>query len=220
VLRFARCLVVAATCFIAGTLQPRSAAATDLTLRWTATGDDGLIGTASQYDLRYAFVPLTAQNFTSAIVVTGLPVPRPAGTSESFTVRGLPDGVLMYFGLRARDDAGNWSAISNVVTLPGQTVDVENGPFAIGFSLPMPNPARIATRFALTLPEAAEVRVEAFDLAGRRVRVLAAGPHAAGTFDVVWDLRGESGARVEPGVYLVRANAGANTWTRRVAVVK
>lgn len=216
---FARMLVVAATCLIATTLDPRAAAALNVTLRWTATGDDGSSGTATQYDLRYSLSPITAQNFTSAIAIPGVPAPRPAGSSETFIAPNLPNVPLLYIALRVRDEAGNWSAISNVLSYSG-TVDVGDVPVAAAFSLPMPNPARMATRFALTLPTAGEGRIETFDLSGRRVRTLADGSFGPGTTDVVWDLRDDGGNRVEAGVYFVKANIAGETWTRRIAVVK
>jgi hypothetical protein len=216
---FARAFVVAATCLIAATLEPRAAAALNVTLHWTATGDDGVTGTATQYDLRYSLSPITAQNFTSAIAIAGVPAPRPAGSSETFIASNLPNVSLLYIALRVRDEAGNWSPISNVVSYSG-TVDVGDVPVVAAFSLPMPNPARMATRFALTLPVAGEGRIETFDLSGRRVRTLADGSFPPGTTDVVWDLRDEGGHRVEAGVYFVKANIAGETWTRRIAVVK
>ncbi|MFH0894911.1 MAG: S8 family serine peptidase [Bacteroidota bacterium] len=41
-----------------------------ITLAWTAVGDDGNIGTASLYDLRYSTSQITANNFTSATQVS------------------------------------------------------------------------------------------------------------------------------------------------------
>ena len=216
---FARVFVVAATCLMATTLQPRAAAALNVTLRWTATGDDGTSGTATQYDLRYSLAPITAQNFTSASAIPGVPAPRPAGSSETFITPNLPNVPLLYIALRVRDEAGNWSPISNVVAYPG-TVDVEDAAVVAAFSLPMPNPARMATRFALTLPTAGEGRIETFDLSGRRVRTLAEGSFSPGTTDVVWDLRDEAGNRVEAGVYFVKANVAGESWTRRIAIVR
>ena len=72
----------------------------------------------------------------------------------------------------------------------------------------------------MTLPSAVDVRVEVFDLAGRRVRVLAEGSRGAGSSDLVWDLRDDQGRMLHAGMYLVRAQIGASTWMRRVSVVR
>ncbi|MFN8588716.1 MAG: FlgD immunoglobulin-like domain containing protein [Candidatus Eisenbacteria bacterium] len=101
----------------------------------------------------------------------------------------------------------------------GQTADAGAGAAVLAFSTAVPSPARHATRFALRLDEAGEAGVVVFDAAGRRVRTLLAGTRAAGAHDVAWDLVDDSGARVAPGVYLVRAQARGLAATRRVIVL-
>ncbi len=86
-----------------------------VTVRWTAPGDDGRIGTASVYQLRFSDSPIDAGNFAAAILVAATSAPRPAGSSESVTVRGLVRGTPYWFAIRTQDDAGNWSGLSNVL---------------------------------------------------------------------------------------------------------
>lgn len=83
-------------------------------MRWTAPGDDGRVGTASSYEMRYSLAPITATNFASATLVPNLPAPAVAGTSQRVTVRGLTRGTTYWFAVRTVDDAGNWSGLSNV----------------------------------------------------------------------------------------------------------
>src|SRR5262245_15800077 len=200
------------------TVQPAHAAST--VLRWTATGDDSLVGQATAYDLRYSTSPITLANFGSSTGVPNLPPPAPAGTHESFTVNGLQTGVMYYFAIKARDEAGTLSLISIVIAKPATgTVDVPPQ-LGLGFSVPRPNPARVGTLFALTLPSPTRVQIEAFDLEGRRVRVLANDEYPAGEKSVVWDLFDEQGTRVSPGFYRVRARVGTATFLRTVMVVR
>jgi hypothetical protein len=84
-------------------------------LRWTAPGDDANIGTASAYSLRWSLSPIDAGNWASATEVVSPPAPLPAGGVHTFTVRGLTFGTPYYFALRTVDEAGNWSALSNVL---------------------------------------------------------------------------------------------------------
>ena len=49
---------------------------TSATLAWTAPGDDGMTGTASQYDIRYSTSVITDANFSSATQVSSVPPPR------------------------------------------------------------------------------------------------------------------------------------------------
>ena len=90
-----------------------------LTLRWTAVGDDSLLGRAAAYDLRMSPSSINAGNWDAATAVAGLSAPRPSGSQEQVVVRGLTPGATYYFALRVRDDAGNWSGVSNVVRWDG-----------------------------------------------------------------------------------------------------
>ena len=84
-----------------------------ITLAWTAPGDDGNVGTASQYDIRYSTSTITNANWASATQVSGETAPKPAGSSESFTVTGLNPTTTYYFAIKTADEIPNWSGISN-----------------------------------------------------------------------------------------------------------
>lgn len=92
-----------------------------VSLRWTATGNDGGSGTAAYYDLRYSLEPIAEQNWDAAPRATNEPTPRAAGGSESMTVSGLTSGTSYYFAIRAVDAAGNRSPLSNTA---GGTTDM------------------------------------------------------------------------------------------------
>jgi len=87
----------------------------EVTLVWTAPGDDGNIGTAAAYEMRYSTSAITIGNWSSATAVSNLPAPQPAGTRQSVTVQGLTSGTTYYFAVRTRDDANNWSPLSNIL---------------------------------------------------------------------------------------------------------
>lgn len=89
--------------------------ADSVTMSWTAPGDDGTVGTATQYDMRVSTQPITAGNWNAAGTVPGLPAPLVSGTRQLVTVRGLSRDSVYYLAIRTADDAGNWSGISNVV---------------------------------------------------------------------------------------------------------
>jgi hypothetical protein len=97
----------------------QGAGADSVALTWTAVGDDSLTGTATLYDLRMSGAPITLSTWGSATAIDGLPAPRASGTTQQVVVRGLTGGTAYYFALRVRDDAGNWSGLSNVVRWDG-----------------------------------------------------------------------------------------------------
>ena len=87
---------------------------TSLTLTWTAPGDDGLVGTASQYDIRYSTSAIdTEASWEGATVVSDPPTPQAPGSTETFTVTGISPGTRYYFALKTADEAPNWSDLSN-----------------------------------------------------------------------------------------------------------
>lgn len=202
------------------TASARPAGAAGVTLLWTATGDDSLSGVATAFDMRFATSPITAANFLNGIPVAGMPAPAGAGTTQQVTVQGLNSNTTYYFAMKTVDDRGNWSALSNVVVRASQLVDVEDELAPLDFSVPYPNPARSGTRFSFSLPEAGEVRVEAYDIAGRLVKTLMNSRQRAGYTDLNWNLTDNTGGSIGAGIYLVRATLGLKTFTRRVTVLK
>src|SRR5690606_35800348 len=104
------------------TVPPR--AVTDLTARltaidavelsFTAPGDDGGVGTAFAYDLRYARDPAARAAGWERATVVPTEAPRRAGSRETVVVDSLPTLTTFYFALRASDEAGLWSGLSNV----------------------------------------------------------------------------------------------------------
>lgn len=97
------------------------ASGADVNLGWTATGDDGRVGRAAAYDLRWSESTIQASNFDSATPVPGVPSPAASGSAEQFTVTGLTPGGTYHFAIKVADDDGNISAVSNeaIVTTGG-----------------------------------------------------------------------------------------------------
>lgn len=87
-----------------------------VTLTWTTPGDDSLLGTAAQFDIRYSTAAITAANYASATTVTGEPTPAASGTSQSFTVTGLAPNTTYWFAIKSADEVPNWSLLSNVIS--------------------------------------------------------------------------------------------------------
>lgn len=89
----------------------------EVDLTWTAPGDDGAVGTATTYDVRYvpyANGPIdTEAEWTTASQASDEPSPGPAGSTESWTLTGLTAGSSYYFALKTVDEVPNWSGLSN-----------------------------------------------------------------------------------------------------------
>lgn len=99
---------------------------------------------------------------------------------------------------------------------PGATDTTDSGPSANGVSLSVyPNPARGAATVRFT-SESSQVRLEAYDLLGRRVATLfdeqvGPGANRALPFDT---------QRLAPGMYILKLEARGEVVTKRVVVVR
>lgn len=84
------------------------------TLIWKAPGDDGDIGVASNYDIRYALSQAEILNWYAATQVNNEPKPQIAGTNQTITVTNLDSDATYYFAIRTSDEALNISSLSNI----------------------------------------------------------------------------------------------------------
>ncbi len=214
-------LLLSSLVFLAPARPARATEYGTITLTWTAPGDDSLTGTATAYDLRYFTIPISPTNFYSAFKVTSVPTPTTPGKQQSLTVHGLNPGTWYYFAIRTVDDAGNWSAVSNVLHAQASyPLAVGDGAPELAFSEPFPNPARGVASFTLALPGESEVEVRAYDITGRHVRTLLDRQQPAGRQTLVWDLRDDEGRPLGAGMYLVRARLGQRSFVRRVLITR
>lgn len=78
-----------------------------------------------------------------------------------------------------------------------------------------PNPFNPVTHLRFDLPAPDRVRIDVFDVLGRRVRQLTDAAYTAGTHTVSFDASG-----LASGVYLYRLSTGSRTVTRRMLLLK
>jgi putative Ig domain-containing protein/WD40 repeat protein len=103
----------------------------------------------------------------------------------------------------------------------GSSPAVKPATRALEFSLQPnePNPFDGTTFFRFTIPAMARVRLEIFDVQGRRVSTVTDRSYAPGAYRVAWDRRGDSGARVGAGVYFYRIHAGLHSARRKLVIL-
>jgi N-acetylmuramoyl-L-alanine amidase len=83
----------------------------------------------------------------------------------------------------------------------------EGVPRAVELQQNFPNPFNPTTTIRFSLPEAAVVRLEIYDILGRAVTTLVDDVIGAGTHSVMWNARSSSGAEVSSGMYFARFTA-------------
>jgi hypothetical protein len=195
-------------------------------LRWTATGDDSISGTATTYRGRIATFPINDSNWDLALPIFWLPAPLPAGSTQTSDLGALAPAMTYYVALRAEDEVPNHGSVGNVVsfTTPygeplavGDGSGLRDGAFAVGDV--SPNPASGPMSLRVETGSSITVSFEVFDLSGRIIsgpRFHALGP---GFNTVAWDGRDASGRRVPHGIYFVRVRGNNTSELRRVWVL-
>lgn len=91
----------------------------------------------------------------------------------------------------------------------------EELPSTITLDQNYPNPFNPSTVIRYQLPEAAQVSLEVFDMAGRKVADLVNGQVSAGSHTVNFDA-----SQLSSGIYMYRLQTGSTTLTRKLTVVK
>ncbi len=83
-----------------------------------------------------------------------------------------------------------------------------------------PNPFNPSTTISYYLPESGRVRLEIFDVSGRRVACLVDKTQERGNHSAVWNGASESGRPAAAGLYIYRLTAGHETLSRKMVLVR
>ncbi len=130
---------------------------TQARIQFTATGDDGSLGQASSYDVRFSTELLTQENWGSAIQASGEQSPGESGTLEDFTISGLTPNSTLWLGVRAVDNVDQSSEVSNVVQVNTLNADLSVTPEVIP-EISLANGE--ATNIELTLSNVGEIDLD------------------------------------------------------------
>jgi hypothetical protein len=85
-----------------------------ITTTWTAPGDDGDIGNAIGYVVKYSSSGvITEANWASTTDYTQSWTPLSPGSTENYVISGLSPGTQYWFAIKAYDDVPNHADISN-----------------------------------------------------------------------------------------------------------
>lgn len=138
----------------------------------------------------------------------------PGHIIQDVEVKIIPGGYELWVSCMSRGIA--------VLTVELPTAGVEAGEsVAVQLRLAQnqPNPFRAATQLRFDLPRAETVRLDVFDVNGRRVRTLVDGMLPAGSHQVDWDSRGDNRESLSSGVYHYRLSAGGQMVERKMVLL-
>ncbi len=108
---------------------------------------------------------------------------------------------------------------SATTTTPAGT-DNSDASLQVWLSPANPNPTTGGTKWQFRLAHPGSVRLEVFDVSGRRVNALADGVLAAGEHAVYWNGRDESGRLVANGIYLCRLSTEGRIQRSRALMLR
>jgi hypothetical protein len=84
----------------------------------------------------------------------------------------------------------------------------------------VPNPFNPRTELRYSLAEASDIVLSIYDVAGRHVQTLVAGPRPAGAGSVIWDGRDNHGREVGSGAYFVRLRTELGEARKKVMLIR
>ena len=93
-------------------------------------------------------------------------------------------------------------------------------PVKVALEQNFPNPFSGSTHIRYQIQESQEVVLQVFDLLGRLVTTLQRSEQTAGWYDITWDGRDDSGAKVASGMYVYKLSTGSTVQIRSMIRVK
>lgn len=152
--------------------------------------------------------------------VTPVPINFLASAEDTVATDANAPSSALYYIVTAYDVHANQSNPSNEAQV-GALTGVGNLPAVTALTVLQnhPNPFNTTTDFQIGLPRNSDVRVEVFDVAGRRVKVIDA-KGAKGWQRMSILARDERGRPLASGVYFARVRAAGATITKKMVIAR
>ena len=148
--------------------------------------------------------------------------------SQSVALRaersGNGDGREYTVVVTATDASGNSTEQMLTVAVPlskgkGRGKEVAT-PLTTALYDNYPNPFNAETVIRFELADAGPVRLDIFDITGRRIRTLVDQFYNAGSIEIVWDSRDNAGNEVASGVYVYRLQTAQSSFSKRLMLLR
>ncbi len=149
------------------------------------------------------------------------------GTTTEPTEYEFFDDRNIYFTENSGENSGIWYQI---VQKDIDGIEEVFGPFPITKAPPLPevfvldqnfpNPFNPITLIPYALPSESHVKVEIYNLLGRKIRTVVDARQEAGEHSALWDGLNESGTPMGSGVYFYKLTAGKTTLTKKMTLLR
>ena len=150
-------------------------------------------------------------------------VPEPGNRRALFTWTPSPGDVGNHRVGSLASNALQGCAGTMIHIVPGGATAVEAdalSPAAPSLEQNRPNPFNPQTSIRVNLPRETHVRLDIFDVHGRRVIGLVDGVVPSGPRDVSWDGRDAHGSQLPSGIYLYRMEAAGVSLSHRMVLLR
>jgi hypothetical protein len=185
---------------------------TSMEISWLSTVDP------DPYDtLQYEVWLDTLEDFSTTWMVGD-------NTTDTMIVLNEASGLLnfhtFYWRVKATDSntEGTWSSETFSLIVPfvfGRDNRWSGIPTSFGITDIFPNPFNGYASILVGLPEATDLKVNIYDVLGRKVSTLVYGPYSEGYHKIKFDA-----GNLASGVYFVRAVAGNKDALKRIVILK
>jgi uncharacterized delta-60 repeat protein len=185
---------------------------------------DGDVGTGALCGIDVASCKrVFVANENGRSLLTGNPLDSPfSNTDDNNDVKAAdtdPVLVVTGSGLAKESEVEEPEVVSDQLTVTSYQLEQNYpNPFWSGATSRLAGNPSTTINFAL--PEAAEVSLKIYDIAGQLVQTLVIGGIEAGRHQVVWDGTNQHGVKVASGVYFYQLRAGAFKQVRKMSLVR
>ncbi len=140
--------------------------------------------------------------------------------TESWLDTSFATSGEYYYRVRACNFAGcsDWSNEDSASTYPAGVVT--DGGIKTHVVSVSPNPFRGSLKVCYGLEKRMAHTIRVYSISGQLVKTIADGVGGTGINTAIWDGTSSSGARVAPGIYFLRMEAGSYCETRRVVLLR
>ena len=147
----------------------------------------------------------------------------PDGDLDNFIGENTDGDWTLHISDNAGADTGilnEWCVRISYGVSTGIAAGSEDLPKAVTLKANVPNPFNPQTTISFDLPRKSNVDLAVYELSGRRVATLASGSLEAGSHNIVWRGRDDSGRPVASGMYFYRLSTDEETFTRKMVLLK
>ncbi len=132
-----------------------------------------------------------------------------------FRVKAAGDAAIALRSAEGRGTDNRVIALNAAASTPPKSAPARSGLAFVG-----PNPASGKHTLSMALAKAGVVELSIYSVDGRRVKTLAQGAYAAGTYPMVWDGRDDNGSLASPGLYWARLKTPEGGFNRTVVRIQ